>query len=77
MIKHHLIIKQAVNLAMMGNLKPLRIFITLRELLNAVMNAARKRSLRDKWAKIDYSQLSIKESTDIYREMIRESQPLR
>ena len=41
---------------MMGNLKPLRIFITLRELLNAAMNAARKRSRRDEWAKIDFSE---------------------
>ena len=50
MMKHGLIIKLAINLAMMGNLKPLRILITLRELLNAAMNAARKRSRRDEWA---------------------------
>lgn len=77
MMKHGLIIKLAINLAMMGNLKPLRILITLRELLNAAMNAARKRSRRDEWAKIDFSELSIKESQDIYRKMIRESEPLR
>lgn len=77
MTKHGLIINQAINLATMGNLKPLRIFITLRELLNAAMNAARKRSRRDERAKIDLSKQSIKEVQDLYWEIIREPKPLR